>query len=349
MNKKTLLSISLVILLCVSGMVTFILLNNTATQAGPNFQNPVFEPVIADPSIVRAQDGYFYVYGTEDDWGDGQGARIIPIIRSNDLITWEVVGDAFETKPTWKNAGGLWAPDISFHNDKYYLYYSQSTWGDPNPGIGVATSDSPEGPFIDHGKVFLSDEIGVRNSIDPFYYQDDDGTPYLFWGSFHGIYGIQLSEDGLEPVGEKFEIAGNAFEAPYIIKRAGYYYFFGSLGSCCDGPWSTYRVAVGRADNIQGPYLDKEGHNISFTQGTLILADGDRYVGPGHNAIVTDDNGTDWIVYHAIDNEEAYLLNGATRRPLLIDPIVWEEGWPKIQGLQPGEELQFGPYFKTTN
>lgn len=238
------------------------------------------------PQVIQAEDGYFYAYGTEDDWGDGNGSRLIPIIRSQNLIDWEVVGEAFETKPDWKSTGGgLWAPDIAFYQGKYYLYYSYSVWGDPNPGIGVAISDSPAGPFEDQGPLFTSKEIGVANSIDPFFYVKDD-KPYLFWGSFHGIYGIQLSEDGLTTAGEKFQIAGNAFEAPYIIERDGYFYFFGSIGSCCEGEWSTYRVGVGRSESLTGPYLDKDGTDILYSQGTLILADSENFAGPGHNAIV---------------------------------------------------------------
>jgi arabinan endo-1,5-alpha-L-arabinosidase len=307
------------------------------------YQNPVFKPVLADPSVIKAEDGLFYAYGTEDDWGDGNGARYIPIIRSSNLIDWEYVGEAFNFKPNWKQ-GGLWAPDITFYKDKYYLYYSLSVWGDPNPGIGVAISDSPAGPFEDQGPLFTSKEIGVANSIDPFFYAED-GTPYLFWGSFHGIYGIQLSEDGLSTVGEKFPIAGNAFEAPFIIKRDGAYYFFGSIGSCCEGEWSTYRVGVGRAESFKGPYLDQDGNDIRYNQGTLLLADSENFVGPGHNAIVTDKKGTDWIIYHAIDKEEPYLGNGATRRPLMIDPIYWENGWPKVENLSPSEQPRKGPRF----
>lgn len=124
-------------------------------------------------------------------------------------------------------------------NGKYYMYYSFSEWGDPNPGIGVATTDNPGGPFTDHGKLFTSEEIGVDNSIDPMLFVED-GTPYLFWGSFHGIYGVKLTKDGFHPDGEKFQIAGPSFEAPYIMKRNDYYYFFGSSGSCCEGASSSY-------------------------------------------------------------------------------------------------------------
>jgi arabinan endo-1,5-alpha-L-arabinosidase len=142
--------------------------NDEADSGKPTIQNPVFEPVLADPSIIKGQDGYYYAYGTEDDWGDGEGAKYIPILKSSNLTDWKYVGNAFTDKdrPTWKQ-GGLWAPDIQHYNGKYYLYYSLSTWGDYDPGIGVATSDSPEGPFKDHGQVIRSSEIGVENSLIP--------------------------------------------------------------------------------------------------------------------------------------------------------------------------------------
>ncbi|WP_163538451.1 family 43 glycosylhydrolase [Gracilibacillus sp. YIM 98692] len=309
------------------------------------FQNPVYEPVLADPSIIRADDGYFYAYGTEDAWDDVSKPVLIPIVRSKDLVDWEYVGPAFEEKPTWKGAGSLWAPDIQKVGDTYYLYYSLSIWGDANPGIGVATSESPTGPFEDKGKLFTSEEIGVQNSIDPFYYQTENESSYLFWGSFHGIYGVRLTDDGLAVDGEKFQIAGNAFEAPYIIKRDGYYYFFGSTGSCCDGENSTYQVTVGRAEQLEGPYVDKEGNDLRNSSGTVILSkqnDG-AIVGPGHNAIITDDHGDDWIVYHGIHREDPTLWTGATRRPLFIDRFKWEDGWPYVEGNQPNTAEQQAP------
>jgi arabinan endo-1,5-alpha-L-arabinosidase len=317
------------------------------------YQNPVFEPVLADPSIIRGKDGYFYAYGTEDDWGDGEGSRLVPIIRSTDLIEWEYAGDAFDKKPEWHNYGGIWAPDISYFNDRYYLYYSMSSWGDSNPGIGVATSKNAEGPFEDHGPLFFSKDIGVGNSIDPMYFTDEDGISYLFWGSFHGIFGIQLSDDGFSTAGEKFHIAGNAYEAAYIIKRNGYYYFFGSKGTCCEGANSGYHVAVARSAALEGPYLGKDGADLIGSGGTLILIghfpnqnEDKPIAGPGHNAIITDDNGIDWIIYHGVDKANPLLPNGATRRPLMIDPLIWEDGWPTVKDIVPSTELRDGPVFK---
>jgi len=361
-NQKALyLYLFLAILLAgVVGWTAFLLREKDNPAAGPSaapsggsYHNPVFEPVLADPSLVQGDDGYIYAYGTEDDWGDRKGTHLVPVVRSKDLVKWEFVRDAFEAKPSWKGAGGIWAPDVSKHGSQYYMYYSMSTWGDANPGIGVAVADRPEGPFEDKGKLFLSEEIGVGNSIDPMYFKDDDGKAYLIWGSFRGIYGVELSEDGLRTVGAPFKMAGLAFEAPYLVKREGKYYLFLSGGTCCDGKNSTYFVSVGRADSLKGPYLNKDGENINQTIGSMVVMGSNvekepekRFVGPGHNAIFRDAKGTDWLVYHAIDVKEPTLMNGATRRPLMIDPLIWQEGWPAVKDLEPSDEDQPGPVIR---
>jgi arabinan endo-1,5-alpha-L-arabinosidase len=309
------------------------------------FINPVFEPVLADPSIIKAENGYMYAYGTEDEWDDGKGPKFIPIVKSKNMVDWEYIGDGFKqsNKPSWKD-GGLWAPHVTFYRNQYYLYYSLSVWGDANPGIGVATSKSPEGPFEDHGRLFTSEEIGVPNSIDPMFYVDE-GIPYLFWGSFNGIYGVELTKDGLSVKGTPFQIAGNAFEAPFIIKRDSYYYLFVSSGSCCEGTDSTYNVAVGRSKSITGPYVDKIDKDLMYSRGTTILLgkEKSKFVGPGHNAVITDEAGTDWIVYHAYEKENPWMESGAPRRALLIDPILWKDGWPDIKDMEPGSDSQRVP------
>lgn len=314
------------------------------------FKNPVFEPVFADPTVIKAGDGFFYAYATQDAWEYGEPDHLIAIIRSKDLVEWEFVGDAFTTKPIWegKSNGLLWAPDIEKINDKYYLYYSLSIWDDPDPGIGVAISDTPAGPFTDNGKILLSQEVNVANSIDPFYYEED-GTRYLFWGSFQNIYGSELTDDGTSLTGEKFQIAGNWMEGTYIIKRDGFYYLFGSNGNCCQGRETKYNVRVARSANLKGPYVNKNGQDVINVQGDLLLegnAEATGFVGPGHNAeIITDDEGTDWFIYHAIDIDKPYLPNDATRRPLMIDRIEWVEGWPKIENNRPNSEVQPQPVF----
>ncbi len=296
------------------------------------YQNPVVSKSLPDPTVIKADDGFFYLYATED-------IRNTPIHKSKDLVNWEFVGTAFtdETRPDFEPNGGLWAPDINYIDGKYVLYYSMSVWGGEwTCGIGVATSDSPEGPFTDHGKLFRSNEIEVQNSIDPFYIEED-GKHYLFWGSFRGIYVIELTSDGLslKPDAEKQQIAGTAYEGVYIHKKDDWYYLFASIGSCCEGVNSTYTTVVGRADNLFGPYKNKAGQSMMDNHHEVIIHGNERFVGTGHNSeIVNDDAGNDWFFYHAVDK------NNPQGRVLMLDEVQWQNDWPYVDGNTTGNEKQ---------
>jgi arabinan endo-1,5-alpha-L-arabinosidase len=316
--------------------------SNTTAPDTLTYQNPVFNHDFPDPNLVDGRDGFFYAYSTNSNWTrDSMGGPFtIPVLRSKNLVNWTYVGDALRKKPDWKTEGGIWAPDASFYNNTYYLYYSFSTWGDADPGVGVATSSSAAGPFTDHGKLFLSKEIGVPNSIDPVVYEDG-GIPYLIWGSFHGIYAVQLSSDGLKILGEKFRIAGDHYEGSFIYRKNGYYYYFGSTGTCCEGATSTYQVKVARATNFKGPYIDKTGKPLLDNGGTMILQKNpgtEGFTGPGHNGDIIEDNrGQTWMVYHAFDKKQP------TRRVMLLDQVRWVDGWPEIEQSVPGLQRQAGP------
>ena len=146
------------------------------------YRNPVVNYSLPDPSVIKGEDGYYYLYATED-------IHNLPIHRSKDLVNWEFVGTAFskETRPNFVKKAGIWAPDINKIGDHYVMYYSMSVWGGEwTCGIGCAVADKPAGPFRDLGKLFISSEINVQNSIDPFYIEDK-GNKYLFWGSFREI------------------------------------------------------------------------------------------------------------------------------------------------------------------
>lgn len=301
------------------------------------YSNPVVEYSLPDPTIIQSGDSAFYLYATED-------IRNIPIMKSKNLVDWELTGTAFsnETRPDFEPDGGLWAPDINYIDGRYVLYYSMSVWGGEwTCGIGVATSDCPEGPFTDHGKLFRSNEINVQNSIDPFFIEED-GKHYLFWGSFRGIYVIELTDDGLElkPRAEKQQIAGTAYEGTYIHKKDGRYYMFASIGSCCEGVNSTYTTVVGRSDDLMGPYLDKSGNRMMENHHEILIQANNRFVGTGHNSeIVTDDEGTDWVLYHAVD------VMDPEGRVLMLDRINWVEGWPQVSGNTPGVDNLERPIF----
>jgi len=347
---------ALCLLLGLTGCSTPRVKQQHSTARATTYTNPVFEPVLADPSVVRdAKTGLFYAFGTANDWGDGKGTRWIPMLQSKDLTSWEYVKDALTQKPQWKSAGGIWAPDVNLVNGKYYLYYAFSTWGDPDPGIGLAIADSLRGDFVDQGKVFLSSEVDVPNSIDPCFVEDS-GKKYLFWGSFsdlptQGTYAIELRNDGKKAadIKQKTKIAAGDWEAVMIHKRGAYYYFFGSKGSCCEGVNSKYHVLVARSENLLGPYLDKEGNTITERgKGTLLIQGNDKFVGTGHNAqLVTDDAGSDWLLYHGFDVAKGDLPGGTNRRILLLDKLSWQDGWPLIKNTGASSGTQKGPVFNT--
>ncbi|MDR1225023.1 MAG: family 43 glycosylhydrolase [Tannerella sp.] len=303
------------------------------------YRNPVVSRSLPDPTILRAADGSFYLYATED-------TRNTPVYRSENLTDWEFKGTAFtdETRPDFEPGGGIWAPDINCINGRYVLYYSMSVWGGEwTCGIGVATADRPEGPFTDRGKLFRSSEIGVQNSIDPFY-MEDNGKKYLFWGSFRGIYAIELDGEGLKikEGAEKRKIAGTAFEGTYIHKKGAYYYLFASTGSCCEGIKSTYKLVVGRSASLFGPYLDKSGKDMMDNGRTTVIDRNSRFTGNGHcSEIVRDDAGSGWILYHGVDTDNP------KGRVLLLDRIRWDsEKWPCIDAGAPSLSAP-KPIFKT--
>ncbi len=323
-------------------------------QSQESFQNPVFEPILADPTVIRSENGIFYAYGTQDDWGDGQGSRLVPVIKSQDLVKWEYLGNAFQTKPGWKEKGGIWAPDVVKVGNRYHLYYAFSVWGDVNPGIGLAVADTPAGPFNDLGKLFLSDEIKVPNSIDPFYWEEG-GRKYLFWGSYsnaadQGTYMVELSDDGksVPDLNKKVKVAAGDFEAVVIHKRGKYYYFIGSKENCCEGENSKYHLRVGRSENLSGPFLDKEGRDLKDRgTGTVILEGNDIFAGPGHNSrIFSDKHRNDWVLYHAILKSNPRVKSGANRRVLMLGKVIWENDWPSLETGMPVKDNHNGPVWK---
>lgn len=300
---------------------------DTKVQVTDLYKNPVINYSLPDPTIIQADDSYFYLFATED-------IRNVPIHRSKDLTKWEYIGTAFtdNTRPSFVKDGGVWAPDINKIGNKYVLYYAMSVWGGEwSCGIGVATADRPEGPYTDHGKLFISSEINVQNSIDPFYIEED-GHKYLFWGSFRGIYAIELSNDGLsvKTGATPRKVAGTAFEGVYICKKNNYYYMFASIGTCCEGLNSTYTTVVGRSEKLFGPYLDRQGGDMMDNHYETLIHRSNAFVGTGHNSeIVTDNKGNDWLLYHAVSTKNP------EGRVLMLDQIKWNDDWPKVSDDMP--------------
>ena len=295
-----------------------------AADGAKEYSNPVIKWSLPDPTVIQASDGYFYLYATED-------THNVPIYRSKDLVTWRYAGTAFTdaTRPMdFVPRGGIWA------DGKYVLYYSKSEWGKTwECGIGVAWSDKPNGGFHDAHKLFISSEVGIENCIDPFFIRVDSCN-YLFWGSFHDIYGVQLTDDGLAikegAVPQK--IAGGFIEATMIVKHDNFFYLIGSTGTCCEGAKSTYRLVMARSRNLFGPYVDRNGGSAVGDHFSPLLNSSPEVYGPGHcSEFVTDHAGQMWMLYHGYQSSDV-----EAGRVVYLDKITWgNDGWPQVQGMRP--------------
>ena len=314
-------------------------------QKHTSYTNALSELSLPDPCVIRGDDGYFYLYATEDVTG-------IPIMKSGNLIDWKMVGKVFPSalrpKLDGSQTGNLWAPDIAKNGDKYLLYYVYAPSSSSDGwlyGIGVCEADDPAGPWTDKGKVLLGSQVGVPYSIDPCFYSEG-GKNYLIWGSYWGIWIIELTADGLSvKAGAEPErlagVDGYGIEAAMIYKKDNYYYLLVSEGPF-DYDYNHYKVGAYRATSLRGPYYNKAGNPALTSAPTFFLSGGNGFRCPGHNSeIITDDNGEDWMLYHAyIDGDP----DGG--RKLMLDHIVWESGWPSVEGGIPSATSTLVPYFK---
>ena len=294
---------------------------------------------VHDPAIIKDGDTY-YLFSTRAG---------IAIRCSKDLISWRLCGDVFAHLPQWAvqdvpGLRGLWAPDVSFFNGKYHLYYSVSTFGSNRSSIGLVTNQTLDPTsnryrWEDQGKTIGSYPSDDWNAIDPNIVIDEEGQPWLSFGSFWGgikLRKIDAATGRLSAKDEKlYSLASRprtrdlpgAIEAPAIIRENGYYYLFVSFDFCCRGINSTYNIRVGRSRRVTGPYVDRSGKLMTEGGGTVVVAGGRRWRGPGHCAILQRGDG-EKIVYHAYDAD-------ARGTPTLrVTPLIWDAaGWPTIAPL----------------
>ncbi len=290
-------------------------------------------PYVHDPVIIES-DGLYYLYAS------GTG---IACYRSADLAEWERLGAVLEIQPSWLfetvpgYAGKAWAPDITYGDGLYRLYYSASTFGSNNSAIGLAVSptlnpDDADYGWKDLGPVLISkDGEDDWNAIDPAAFEDADGGAWLAWGSFwSGIWTARIDpvtgklSEGTEPVllAARPDSPDNAVEAPFIFRRGKFYYLFVSWDYCCRGSFSDYKAVVGRSRHPDGPYRDHRGRRMTRGGGMPLLTGDERYPGKGHIAVFSSE-GRERIVYHAYDSQRSGIS------VLQIDELEWDFwGWP---------------------
>ncbi len=300
------------------------------------------KPITHDPVVAKQGDTY-YLFCT------GPG---ITSFTSKDLKTWTQQDPVFAESPEWTTSvapgfnGHIWAPDITFHNGKYYLYYSVSAFGKNTSAIGLVTNstlNSEDGNYKweDQGIVIQSaPNRDLWNAIDPNLIFDEEGTPWLSFGSFwSGLKMVKLNDDLKSlaqpqewyPIARRDRSAGipdanagdAALEGPFIFKKGDYYYQFLSWDYCCRGEESTYKLVVGRSKSVTGPYVDKEGKELTSGGGSLVIEGNKNWYGVGHNSVFTFD-GKDYTFMHGYDASDKGLPK------LIVKEVSWVDGWPSV-------------------
>ncbi|MEA3065178.1 MAG: arabinan endo,5-alpha-L-arabinosidase, partial [Sphingomonadales bacterium] len=225
----------------------------------------------------------------------------------------------------------------------YYSAKPDAALSDDSKGLclAVATSGRPEGPFTDMGHPLQCGPSFVN--IDPMAYDDPaTGKRLLYWGSgFEPIKVRELAPDRLSFAAgsEAVELVRPDKGAPYralveggwMVRRGGYYYLFYSGDNCC-GKGAHYAVMAARSRSAAGPFE---------TRGGTVLEARGNWRAPGHNSLVEDARGDLWIVYHAVDANRPSTRptdEVNTRRIMLIDRLVWKDGWPVAAGPTTGPQ-----------
>lgn len=341
-------------------LLTALLAMSALTVANAQHHFDANYPDVHDPVMAKGEDGRYYMFTTGFGVGVMSSADMKvwqqekPIFGRDEIPAW-----AKDTVPGYM--GHTWAPDISYQQGQWLCYYSCSTFGKNGSAIGLAVNktldvNSPDFKWQDKGLVIASHKGKDNwNAIDPNLVIDQQtGAPYLTYGSFwDGIQLVALDKDFQTPLAapttiarridhhrdlkdieftvengrDTIEAGDNAIEAPFMIYNDGYYYLFVSWDYCCRGKNSTYKTVYGRSRSITGPFLDRNGQDMAFGGGTMLVGPTDRYFGMGHNSAYQFD-GKWYFICHAYDSEVG------ARSKLYVRPMTFnKDGW--IEPLNP--------------
>ena len=296
--------------------------------------NPVLPGFHADPEIVYSNlTGKYYIYSTTDGH-PGWGGWYYTAYSSNNLKDWTYEGIVLDLKSdqvSWAD-GNAWAPAIEEKETKdgyrYYLYFSGNPKNGGGKQIGVATADSPTGPFTDLGYPMITESpVGRGQQIDVDVFTDPvSGKSYLYWGNGY-MAGAELNKDMvsikkktltvLTPEGGTLQDYAYR-EAPYVFYRNGLYYFMWSVD---DTGSPNYHVAYGTSTSPLGPI------KVATDPIVTIQNPEKEIYGPAHNSVICKPGTDEWyIVYHRINKH--YLdksLSPGTHREVCIDRMEFNE------------------------
>ena len=300
---------------------------------------------VLDPSIMR-QGPTYYAFST--DVAGSPGNAHLSIRCSQDEIQWRSCGSVFPGAiPAWiasdvPRAVGLWAPDISYFNGLYHVYYCASTLDSNRSVIGLATNTTldpadPAYKWIDRGLVLESKTSDDFNALDPAVLVDGDGSVWLTYGSYWtGIKQQQIdprtglllaSNPARYDLATRPGVPYNPIEGPSLIRHGNYYYLFVSVDFCCETnpAEDNYKEAVGRSTSPHGPFIDEAGTPMLNGGGTVLIEGNTAWNAPGGGTAYIDaSTGESLLIFHAQN-----LSEGGTPFQWL-KKLEWVNDWPVI-------------------
>lgn len=314
----------------------------------PPYTNPVIPFDCPDPGVIGAPVGGEDL--TEIPYAMVCTGGSFPIRTSRGLVSWTESGAALlpDGQAPWAANGYRdWAPELHQVDGRFVGYYTSADGGNTLAiGATVSTVPGPAGvlgPYTDLGSPLLQHPDGV---IDASWFEDTDGSGWLLYkpdsnaqGDPTAIFVRALAPDGLSFLDGSTGVQllandptsweGGVVEAPWLVRRGAWYYLFYS-GNVYD---DRYRTGVARSADLLGPYEK---------YGSPILANNERWVGPGHGSVVPVGD-QDWFVYHAwVNDGSGSNLESAGRR-VLLDRIDWVDDWPVIHDGTPSRTPQPWP------
>jgi arabinan endo-1,5-alpha-L-arabinosidase len=300
---------------------------------------------VRDPSVLL-EKGTYYLFST--DAGGETPDQHLPIRCSTDRVTWRVCGQVFTAIPAWVQQAvpgiqGIWAPDISYFQGLYHLYYVGSLLHTQTSVIGMATNTTldpadPAYKWVDHGQVLASHNGDGFNALDPNIFIDSNQKIWLTYGSYwSGIKqrqidpatGMLLASNPVRyQLAARPDISGDPIEGASLVEHGGYYYLFLSVDHCCENSFSEddYKQMVGRSTSPNGPFVDAEGVPLMAGGGSILIEGNSGWRAPGGGTVYLDSqSGNDMIVFHALDMDQ----DG--NAGLWLKTVSWQNGWPVLQ------------------
>lgn len=278
------------------------------------YQNPILAGEFPDPSVVRVGNDYYMTHTP------GPAAPALLVWHSRDLVNWEPLGPALPS-----SVGDIWAPDLSFHNGVFYIYFParvRDAGGREHRTNFVVTATNPAGPW--------SEPVDLRLSgIDPGHVMDAAGRRFLYLDDGKMVH---LSADGLRAtsapakvydgwdIPSDWNVECKCLESPKLFFRQGYYYLVSAQGGTA-GPSTSHMIVVARSTSPEGPWQNMPGNPLLRTKTRA-----ERWWSQGHGTILEAVDGTWWVVFHAFEN--GYRTLG---RQTLLLPVEWTpDRWPQI-------------------